>query len=135
MEKVRFTEEKATNLATLYGRALDYRSADPVLGDKAADDAVRRIDFDFSKVGINQNSAYCPAGEGDRRLGCGVLARPHDGTELLRHWSRSSRLASLSATSSASWVSGSRSSTQRCARRRPRCTGESTTRTSSSGTA
>ncbi len=58
MEKVRFTEEKATNLATLYGRALDYRSADPILGDKAADDAVRRIDFDFTKVGINADSAY-----------------------------------------------------------------------------
>ena len=27
MEKVHFTAEKATNLATLYGRALDYRSA------------------------------------------------------------------------------------------------------------
>ncbi|WP_233223981.1 hypothetical protein [Amycolatopsis sp. CA-128772] len=36
MEKVRFTEEKATKLATLYGRALDYRSAHPILGDKAA---------------------------------------------------------------------------------------------------
>ena len=58
MEKVHFTEEKATNLATLYGRALDYRSADPILGDKAADDAVRRIDFDFTKIGINADSAY-----------------------------------------------------------------------------
>src|SRR3954471_19300645 len=52
MEKVHFTEEKATNLATLYGRALDYRSAHPILGDKAADDAVRRIDYDFSKIGL-----------------------------------------------------------------------------------
>ncbi|MEV7093219.1 class I SAM-dependent methyltransferase [Amycolatopsis sp. NPDC051045] len=57
MEKVRFTAEKATNLATLYGRALDYRSAHPILGDKAADDAVRRIDFDFTKVGISRDRA------------------------------------------------------------------------------
>ena len=57
MEKVHFTEEKATNLATLYGRALDYRSSDPILGDKAADDAVRRIDYDFAKFGINSDSA------------------------------------------------------------------------------
>ncbi|WIV59315.1 class I SAM-dependent methyltransferase [Amycolatopsis nalaikhensis] len=57
MEKVRFTEEKATNLATLYGRALDYRSAAPILGDKAADDAVRQIDYDFAKLGINRDSA------------------------------------------------------------------------------
>ena len=57
MEKVRFTEEKATNLATLYGRALDYRSAHPILGDQAADDAVRRIDYDFTKIGISPDRA------------------------------------------------------------------------------
>ncbi|WP_372667809.1 class I SAM-dependent methyltransferase [Amycolatopsis kentuckyensis] len=57
MEKVHFTEEKATNLATLYGRALDYRSAHPILGDQAADDAVRRIDYDFAGLGINRDSA------------------------------------------------------------------------------
>lgn len=57
MEKVHFTEEKATNLATLYGRALDYRSADPILGDKAADDAVRQIDYDFTKIGISRDRA------------------------------------------------------------------------------
>lgn len=57
MEKVHFTEEKATNLATLYGRALDYRSAHPILGDQAADDAVRRIDYDFTKIGISPDRA------------------------------------------------------------------------------
>ncbi|WP_206783988.1 class I SAM-dependent methyltransferase [Amycolatopsis sp. MtRt-6] len=57
MEKVHFTEEKATNLATLYGRALDYRSAHPILGDKAADEAVRRIDYDFTKIGISPDRA------------------------------------------------------------------------------
>jgi O-methyltransferase involved in polyketide biosynthesis len=57
MEKVRFTGEKATNLATLYGRALDYRSAHPILGDQAADDAVRRIDYDFTKIGISPDRA------------------------------------------------------------------------------
>ncbi|NBH04707.1 class I SAM-dependent methyltransferase [Amycolatopsis sp. SID8362] len=57
MEKVRFTEEKATMLATLYGRALDSREADPVLGDRAADEAVRQIDYDFAKLGITRDSA------------------------------------------------------------------------------
>ncbi|WP_439385606.1 class I SAM-dependent methyltransferase [Amycolatopsis lexingtonensis] len=57
MEKVHFTEEKATMLATLYGRALDSREADPVLGDKAADEAVRQIDYDFAKLGITRDSA------------------------------------------------------------------------------
>ncbi|RSN35524.1 class I SAM-dependent methyltransferase [Amycolatopsis sp. WAC 01416] len=52
MEKVRFTEEKATMLATLYGRALDARSDRPILGDKAADEAVKQIDYDFGSLGV-----------------------------------------------------------------------------------
>ena len=54
MEKVRFTEEKATMLATLYGRALDARSERPILGDKAADEAVKQIDYDFRSLGVNE---------------------------------------------------------------------------------
>lgn len=61
MEKVHFTEEKATMLATLYGRALDNRSPDPLLGDQAADDAVRRIDYDFGKLGVDKNLAAAVA--------------------------------------------------------------------------
>jgi O-methyltransferase involved in polyketide biosynthesis len=57
MEKVHFTEEKATMLATLYGRALDSREADPVLGDHAADEAVQQIDYDFAKLGITRDTA------------------------------------------------------------------------------
>ncbi|MFC4085172.1 class I SAM-dependent methyltransferase [Amycolatopsis samaneae] len=57
MEKVHFTEEKATMLATLYGRALDSRLDDPILGDRAADDAVRRIDYDFPKLGLTGERA------------------------------------------------------------------------------
>ncbi|MEU6644019.1 class I SAM-dependent methyltransferase [Saccharomonospora sp. NPDC046836] len=57
MEKVQFTEEKATMLATLYGRALDSRLDDPVLGDHAADEAVKRIDYDFARLGITRDSA------------------------------------------------------------------------------
>ncbi|RDI49596.1 class I SAM-dependent methyltransferase [Nocardia mexicana] len=57
MEKVRFTEEKATMLATLYGRALDYRRDDPILGDEEADKAVRRIDYDFGSLGITADGA------------------------------------------------------------------------------
>ncbi|MFJ4104956.1 class I SAM-dependent methyltransferase [Amycolatopsis japonica] len=53
MEKVRFTEEKATMLATLYGRALDARGERPILGDKAADEAVKQIDYDFASLGVN----------------------------------------------------------------------------------
>ncbi len=61
MEKVHFTEEKATNLGTLYGRALDARRKDPILGDTAADEAVKKIDYDFSKLGVNENSSVSVA--------------------------------------------------------------------------
>jgi methyltransferase (TIGR00027 family) len=48
-EKVQFTKEKETLLATLYARALESQSKDPVLQDPAAEDAIRRIDYDFNK--------------------------------------------------------------------------------------
>jgi O-methyltransferase involved in polyketide biosynthesis len=54
MPEVHLTGEKATMLATLYGRALDARSADPILGDTMALDAVGQIDFDFTKTGLRR---------------------------------------------------------------------------------
>lgn len=44
-------------LATLYGRALDTRSREPILNDTAAVDAVRRIDYDFRRTGMTPSSA------------------------------------------------------------------------------
>jgi O-methyltransferase involved in polyketide biosynthesis len=49
---VQFTGEKATLLATLYGRALDAQSPEPILGDRTALDTVRRMDYDFGTVGL-----------------------------------------------------------------------------------
>ena len=37
-----------TNLVTLYLRACESRSPRPILGDRAAAEAVDRIDYDFS---------------------------------------------------------------------------------------
>jgi O-methyltransferase involved in polyketide biosynthesis len=51
-EKVHLTKEKETYLATLYGKALDNRSENPILGDKFADEVVRHIDFDFEKLKV-----------------------------------------------------------------------------------
>ncbi|MGI5287376.1 class I SAM-dependent methyltransferase [Nonomuraea polychroma] len=56
-EKVHLTEEKATLLATLYGRALDARSPSPILGDELAAEVVGRIDHDFRKTGITARTA------------------------------------------------------------------------------
>jgi len=60
----RFTENQSTNLATLYGRAMDARSARPVLGDRTAQDAISRIDYDFDKFGIGDTEAFSIASRG-----------------------------------------------------------------------
>lgn len=56
-EKVRFTKEKETLLLTLYARAMQSRSNDPVLVDRAAEDAVGRIDYDFDRIGLSRGAA------------------------------------------------------------------------------
>jgi O-methyltransferase involved in polyketide biosynthesis len=64
MSGVRFTEDQSTNLATLYGRALDARSERPVLGDPTAEDVVARIDYDFAKFRIGRAEALGIAARG-----------------------------------------------------------------------
>ena len=56
-ERVRLTSEKETYLSTLYGKALDSRVEDTILGDTFADEAVRRIDFDFEKLKLAKDGA------------------------------------------------------------------------------
>ncbi|MEJ2854995.1 MULTISPECIES: class I SAM-dependent methyltransferase [unclassified Saccharothrix] len=56
-ERITLTGAPETMLATLYARALDSRSRKPILNDTAALDAVRRIDYDFRRTGINASSA------------------------------------------------------------------------------
>ena len=64
MPGVRFTEDQSTNLATLYGRALDARAEHPVLGDATAADVVRHIDYDFGKFKIGRYEAVGIAARG-----------------------------------------------------------------------
>ncbi|MFD1536360.1 class I SAM-dependent methyltransferase [Nonomuraea guangzhouensis] len=56
-EKVRLAAEKATLLATLYGRALDARSPRPILDDRLAAATVARIDHDFRQTGMDRRNA------------------------------------------------------------------------------
>ncbi|MFB9905739.1 class I SAM-dependent methyltransferase [Allokutzneria oryzae] len=56
-EKITLTGAQETMLATLYGRALDSGEPNSILGDVAAAEAVRRIDYDFRKTGIKGTSA------------------------------------------------------------------------------
>jgi methyltransferase (TIGR00027 family) len=55
--KIRLTGEQETMLATLYGRALDARSAEPVLGDTYAARLVERIDYDFDRMRVDPGRA------------------------------------------------------------------------------
>jgi len=56
-EKVRLTKERETYLPTLYGKALDNRAENPILGDKYADEVVRHIDFDFKTLHLPQGGS------------------------------------------------------------------------------
>lgn len=56
-EKVDFTGVRETLLATLYGRAVDARSADPILGDRYAGPLVDKIGYDFTRTRITPGTA------------------------------------------------------------------------------
>jgi O-methyltransferase involved in polyketide biosynthesis len=57
MEKTTLTGVPETLLAALYGRALDSRQSHSILHDHAADQAVRRIAYDFERVGMTTEIA------------------------------------------------------------------------------
>src|SRR5512141_3196005 len=50
LEKIVLTKEKETLLATLYARAVESRSPNPILRDEMAEKAVERIDYDFDHL-------------------------------------------------------------------------------------
>ncbi len=54
-EKVQLTGERETLLLTLYGKALESRQQNSLLGDHFADEAVRKIDYDFSRLKVDDN--------------------------------------------------------------------------------
>ena len=60
-EQVRLTGVPETLLATLYGRALDARQSDPILGDDVADEIVRRLDYDFGKLRVTRSDGMSVA--------------------------------------------------------------------------
>jgi O-methyltransferase involved in polyketide biosynthesis len=94
-EKIHLTKEKETMLLTLYSRALQSRSKHPILRDTWAEEAVRRIDYDFEKFLVGRRSALmiaCRAAQFDLwttlfldnhpeatilHLGCGLDSRAY----------------------------------------------------------
>ena len=89
-EKVHLTKEKETLLATLYARALESQSPNPILRDEMAEDAVRHIDYDFDRLKVDTLSIAMRARQFDSwtteyladhpdavvlHLGCGLDSR------------------------------------------------------------
>lgn len=89
-EKVQFTKEKETLLATLYARALESRSSNPILHDEMAEAAIQRIDYDFERLKVDTLSIAMRAKQFDLwtidflsehpnaivlHLGCGLDSR------------------------------------------------------------
>lgn len=58
MEKITLTGAKETLLIPLYCRAMDSRSAAPILNDTAAADVLTRIDYDFGKLAISERAQF-----------------------------------------------------------------------------
>lgn len=56
-EKITLSGAQETMLATLYGRAMDSRAPNSILRDREADEAIRRIDYDFRKTGVKGTTA------------------------------------------------------------------------------
>jgi O-methyltransferase involved in polyketide biosynthesis len=55
LEKVRLTGAQETTLATLYGKAMESRRPDSILEDHEADNALRRIDYEFTRLKIRRS--------------------------------------------------------------------------------
>lgn len=60
-DEVRLTGTQQTALVTLYGKALESRRPDSILGDSEADRAVRRIDYDFGKLRMRRRDQQSSA--------------------------------------------------------------------------
>jgi len=52
-EKIVLTGEMETLLITLYAKAQDNRLANPILGDRMAEDVLGRIDYDFARFTVD----------------------------------------------------------------------------------
>ncbi|MGZ4527887.1 MAG: class I SAM-dependent methyltransferase, partial [Mycobacterium sp.] len=70
-ERIKLTGTQQTALVTLYGKALDSRQPVSILGDREADRAVRRLDYDFSTLRMrrrDQQSSAVRSKAYDRRV-------------------------------------------------------------------
>jgi O-methyltransferase involved in polyketide biosynthesis len=57
-EKIKLTDEKETLFIPLYGKALDYRSKNPIIKDSTANDIVEKLDIDITKYKSPGNKIF-----------------------------------------------------------------------------
>jgi O-methyltransferase involved in polyketide biosynthesis len=100
-----FTPLENSLWLTLCARALDNRSAHPILGDAAADEIVRTLDYDYGKLGIDTNlrlSAALRAKKLDR-VSADFLARHPDAIGLDLGAGLDTRAARLAVPAAVDW--------------------------------
>lgn len=104
-ERITLTGAQETMLATLYGRALESRSANPILGDTEAEKAVQRLDYDFSRTKIRRSAGKSVATRAkalDRWVGRLLVERP-DSTVLHLACGLDTRARRVDPPSTARW--------------------------------
>ena len=100
LEKARLTGAQETTLATLYGKAMESRRPDSIFSHREADKALRRIDYDFSRLRVRRSD----------HLSLAVRAKAYDGRA---RYSSPAIPTVPCCTSAAVWTPGSIESTRR----------------------
>jgi O-methyltransferase involved in polyketide biosynthesis len=100
-----FTPLENSLWLTLCARALDNRSPQPVLGDAAADQIVRSLDYDYGKLDIDTNLRLSVALRAKKldQVAAGFLARHPDAIGLDLGAGLDSRAARLDVPATVDW--------------------------------
>lgn len=100
-----FTPLENSLWVTLCARALDYRSARPILGDAAADGIVRALDYDYRSLTIDSNMRVSAALRAKKldEVTAGFVARHPDAVVLDLGAGLDTRLARLDVPATVDW--------------------------------
>lgn len=101
--KVALTAEMETLLITLHAKAQDSMSANPILGDKMAEEVIRRIGYDFSGFTVNVSMAVTSRAKQLDVWSRDFLARHSDATVLHLGCGLDSRAFRIEPPASVRW--------------------------------
>jgi O-methyltransferase involved in polyketide biosynthesis len=103
-QKVNLTGAPATLLITLYAKALDYRSPNPILNDERAHQIVEMIDYDFESVmGFGDSVVIAVRARQYDEWLREFLARHHDAVVLNLGCGLDTRVSRIGPPASARW--------------------------------